>query len=316
MSKEVIITGSSGLVGSRIVDCLPRFSFHGVAREVNPEYPGRENLKKYSRYDILNVKELEQLIGESPAEVIVHCAAFFPGVDQLEPQRIQGRDSEAWNVNVKASKSLAEICEKHGRHLILAGTTYVFDGRNGPYTEGDDPNLCNPKIMSFYGIVKREQEKVVADNCSSYSIFRFEMPYRTLFTKPDFARRLLNLFVDGKLTSMFSDQSITPIFLDELARAVEILIESKAQGVFHIGSADITSPYLFAVDLITRLYGSEAASIIQKANYSETPLPEGKAQRPLHGGVLMGKIVKLGYEPKTNSMMIQDFARGFSRIQI
>lgn len=306
MEREpILITGASSLVGSRCAELLSnQYAFHGIGRENTPKYPGSEKLAKYTQCDILNHNELEVVVAKSQAQTIVHMASFVD-IDAAERQKKLDKDSEVWKINVEATKTLAQLCSKHKRHLIYTSTIYVFDGKNGPYKEEVNPLASNdPQLISFYAMTKLEGEKVIKENCDKWSFIRFAWPFRAHFPpKLDFARWILDAYQKGKLPPMFSDQTITPIFIDDFAEALKILIKSRKTGVFHIGSSDITSPYQFAVDLIGHYCGEGGK--VQKASYAKTLHPKGKGPRPLKSGVVMLNILPLGFRPSTTKQSIE-----------
>ena len=96
---------------------------------------------------------------------------------------------------------------------------------------------------------------------------------------------------------MFTDQILTPTFIDDLAPAITKLISQKKQGIFHLASPQKTTPYKFANQLISTFTGKKAkiaesklADFIKRAN--ATP-------RPIKGGMKVEKIIKIGFTPTT-----------------
>ncbi len=304
--KGILITGASSLVGSKTVELLEnQFDFHGLGTKEQPSFPGFEHLTTYQRCDLTDTKALERTIDDTPHNTILHIAAFT-NVDEAEIQRPLGHESDVWQINVKSSLEVAKLAQKYNKRVIFASTSYVFDGRRGPYSESDETNNPNIGLMSFYGVTKLEAERVIKDNCDSYTFIRFEMPFRSDFSpKLDFARRILQLYGENKITQMFADQTISPILIDDLANAIGLIVKSDLNGAFHVGSSNITTPHEFACDLIKRYY--QQKPLIIPSSYASTPIPEGKAPRPLKGGVLMSNIIRLGFKPRSTQEMIEDF---------
>ena len=45
---------------------------------------------------------------------------------------------------------------------------------------------------------------------------------------------------------MFSDQTITPTFIDDIARALDIFIQKRPTGTYHIVGSPPLTPYILA----------------------------------------------------------------------
>ena len=82
-------------------------------------------------------------------ELIIHCAAMTH-VDECER-----RPDDSLAQNVAATRAMAELAGRHRATLLYISTDYVFDGKSGPYAEGDEPSP-----ISVYGQHKLEAEKV------------------------------------------------------------------------------------------------------------------------------------------------------------
>lgn len=110
------------------------------------------------KLNILNRKDIDALLGEVKPDTVVHCAANrFPDSCSANP-------AAARNLNVEASRSLAEACVTRGVFPIYISTDYVFSGRQGeaPYKSSSAPDPPN-----VYGRTKLEGEKAVLEVCSS-----------------------------------------------------------------------------------------------------------------------------------------------------
>ncbi|MDO8261249.1 MAG: sugar nucleotide-binding protein, partial [Candidatus Magasanikbacteria bacterium] len=97
------------------------------------------------------------------------------------------------------------------------------------------------------------------------------------------------------LYPMFSDQTISPTFIDDIFWAIELLITKKHKGIFHLGSSALTTPFEFAKELVRTF--EEDADKIKKGSLAAFLDIVGNAPRPLKGGMIVEKITKLGFEP-------------------
>jgi len=82
--------------------------------------------------------------------VLIHCAAIT-SPDACEVDRYTCQ-----KLNVEATSRLAAACRDYGVYLVFLSTDFVFDGKNGGYTETD-----TPAPVSYYGESKFEAEKII-----------------------------------------------------------------------------------------------------------------------------------------------------------
>lgn len=241
--------------------------------------------------DITDKNSTESFFNSFKFDHLILFSAYTD-VDNAENQR-NDKNGPCWKINVEGATNICQLCEKFGKKLIYVSTDFVFDGENGPYNE-DAP--CGPNLdkVSWYGISKIEAEKL-AQNLPSFLILRISYPYRANFPqKTDFARSILEKFQKGNLHPMFDDQLITPTFADDLAPAVSILIEKNQQGIYHLASPVISTPFEFATLLIEKS-GSNTKEVRRGSLLNF--LGKGNTPRPKKGGLLCQKIIELGYMP-------------------
>jgi len=242
--------------------------------------------------DITQKDSVNKFFHDNNFEWIILFSAFTD-VDAAEKQK-NDQSGLCWQINVKGVKNIVDACRSNNRKLIFISTDFVFDGESGPYRE-DDPIGPNLSKVSWYGITKIEGEKIV-QGLSEFIILRISYPYRANFPqKEDFAKSILRKYKEGSLYPMFTDQIITPTFIDDLAPAVSMLIRKDLKGVFHLCSPGPTNPYDFAKYLILTFTGKNPD--IDKAKLAELLKEENVTPRPIKGGMIVEKIAKIGFTP-------------------
>jgi dTDP-4-dehydrorhamnose reductase len=269
---NIIGTGLSGMVGSRIVELLS--DTHTFT-----------NLSLETGVDITKRDELDLLISGSDAPWVFHFAAKTD-VDACEKDRTLGHQGGAWTVNAKATEDIADICRKTGKRMLYISTDYVFDGNRGEYSENDIP-----KPAGWYGITKFEGEKRVAALGDTGLTVRIANPYRAGGDgKMDFVHKILSrLRADLPVTAP-SDGQFTPTFVDDIALAIKTLVNANASGIYHAVGGDSLSQYDAAV-CIAKIFGF-AESKIGKTTFGE--FFSNRAPRPVHASMINGKINILG----------------------
>jgi len=73
------------------------------------------------------------------------------------------------------------------------------------------------------------------------------VPFRAEFAaKPDTVAKTKQGLATGTLYPQFADMTITPTYIDDMARAIELMIEKKPQGIFHLHNSSSLSPFELA----------------------------------------------------------------------
>lgn len=276
---ELIGTGLSGLVGSRIVEILNDYSFR--------------NLDLTTGVDITDPQAVKNALEQAPGEVLLHCAAFTD-VDAAYQQRGKKR-GQCFRINVLGTRNLARQCARLGKYLIHISTDFVFDGeKTSPYTEVDQPHP-----IEWYGQTKLLAEQEVQKSAVYSAIVRIAFPFRASYPpKRDVVRTIMNKLEKGSLYPMFADQIITPTFIDDIAKALKVFIRKRPRGIYHVVGASHISPYELAKK-INRIFGFgfgdiKKGSLEEYLKTSRRPyqkrlaLSNRKAAREL--GIKMGSI--------------------------
>lgn len=263
------------MIGSRIVELLGgKYDFEDLSLETGVDITNRE----------IVLERIRQFNGE----IVLHLAAKAD-VDACEEEKKLGKDGGAWKANVLGTKNLVDGCLENGKKIIYISTDFVFDGENPPvdgYSEQDSPNPLN-----WYAQTKYEGEKIVKKNGDKWLICRLAFPYRAEFVpKKDFARAILSRLESGERVKAVGDQIITPTFIDDVARALEKLIDSSVFGIYHIVGSQFLSPYKAAL-IIVQTFNKDKRLIKEvKAEDYFT----GRARRPFKLALKNDKITKLG----------------------
>lgn len=285
--QQVLGTGLSGLVGSRIVELFgSQYDFL--------------NLDLTTGVDITKPEEIEQEISSSKAKHLIHLAAFTD-VSKAWEQKDEGGESLCYKVNVLGTKNIAQACKKHNKFLIHFSTDFVFDGeKTSPYTEEDKPHP-----IEWYGQTKLWAEEEVKKSGCYYTILRIAFPFKAKQSPPnlepnpklDLIRKIKSKLQEGKELNMFFDQIITPTFINDIAKVVDYCIKNNPVGTYHcVGSSPI-SPYDLA-SMIAQAFDFDK-TLINKTTISQANQP-GLRPRQVYMGLSNKKLEKdFGIKMKT-----------------
>lgn len=277
-NHKIAIIGSSSMVGSRFCE-LTKFNLL------------KADLKGDNPIDITERKSVDNFFKSNDFDTAILFSAFTD-VDAAESQK-GNKQASCWNINVNGAKLVSQASQDKKAKLIFISTETVFDGSAGPYTESDKAG--DSEKLSWYGLSKKIAEERVSANDTNL-IIRICYPYRANFAqKTDFARSIIQKFDTGSIYPMFTDQIMTPTFIDDMAPAVNLLIGQNAAGIYHLASPTTTTPYEFARYLL-KTFGRDETQL-KKGSIAEFVKNKAQAPRPIKGGLTVSKISKEGFVP-------------------
>lgn len=280
---KLIVTGMTGLVGSRINELLgKKYEFLNLSRSLG--------------VNIENKIQVLEFIKSSQAPIVLHLAAKT-NVDECEKEK-----DSAWEINVVGTQNVVDACDKLGKKIIYVSTDFVFDGekKDGLYSEEDKPNPIN-----WYGKTKHEGEKIVQNSLNPWIIMRIAYPYRADFVKKDFFRAILARLENGQQIQAVTDHIMTPTFIDDIAYALDLLIEQNARGLFHVVGSSSLTPHEAAI-LIAQTFGLSSLNIIKTTRVEYF---KNQAPRPFKLALQNAKIQKLGIKMRSFEEGIEEIKK-------
>lgn len=228
---KVLVLGSSGLLGSRLVPHL-RTSGHEVV-------PVSRSGRLGCAVDLLETGALSKLVAEQAPQAVINLAALAD-VDACQ------RDPElAAAMNARLPGELADLCRAAGISLVHISTDMVYDGP-GPHTE-DDAHARN-----VYASTKQDGDRLVleAGGCSLRTNFfgRSLHPERRSFSD-----WLVEGFRAGRELPLLQDVFFSPLGMDTLSRMVERVLAAPPGGsILNLGSREGLGKRDFALRLARR----------------------------------------------------------------
>jgi dTDP-4-dehydrorhamnose reductase len=227
-----LVTGASGQLGGHIlcqlaerrpVPAILALAGHGEVTATGAEV---------RRIDLRDAAALRQIALAFRPTHIVHVAALTSVAEA------RARPADAEQINVHATRVLAQAATACAARLVFSSTDMVFDGTAAPYAERD-----TPRPLSQYGRTKAAAEAVVASMPGAV-IVRLPLLYgwpatsrRTTFTSQIDALRA------GTPLRLFTDEFRTPVWVVDAARAMIALACSDYQGLIHVAGPQRLSRY-------------------------------------------------------------------------
>ncbi len=236
--QKIVVTGSNGLLGQTLVNMLDTkdYDVHALSRGDDRNLTSSNYT--YYTVDLTDFPEVKKILRKISPDFIVNTAAMTH-VDICEDHK-EACDS----INVDLVKHLAEVCKEVNAHLVHISTDFIFDGKEGPYTEDDEPNPLN-----YYGLSKLKSEEVVKNSEIDYTILRTILVYGYV---KGLSRNNIVLWIRDAVTNkqevtIIDDQFRMPTLVDDLAQACLLAIQKRAKGVFNVSSNELLSIYDMAI---------------------------------------------------------------------
>jgi dTDP-4-dehydrorhamnose reductase len=221
---RVLVTGAGGQVGSDVVAALSGHAVTALDR---------------AALDVSDYHACMQTVAISGAEVVIHTAAYTD-VDgaEADPER-------AWAANVVGSQNVALASRHAGAYLIAISSDYVFDGAaSQPY---DEHAPVSP--LGVYGRSKAAGERAAMDaNPGATAVVRSSWVYGT--TGKNFVKTMLRLASSDRVAvDVVDDQTGSPTWSADLARALVALASQRRAGIYHVANAGATTWHGFAREI-------------------------------------------------------------------
>lgn len=262
-NKSILIIGASGLVGSNILEFYKGIGKEAIGTYFSNEQAGLEKL------DCANTSAIEKIISNYQPGVIIAPFALA-NVDLCETDR-----KLCWQQNITNMRNVADAARISGAKFVFFSTDYVFDGKNGPYTEGDPTCPIN-----YYGLSKEIMEKYIAQVDPSALIARITVVYGREFAEKNFILRLLSNLKANRLTKVPIDQIGSPTYAADIGPAINDLLAKDASGIIHLSGDEQISRYEFA-RLAAEIFGfrSDQIAPVKTSELNQV------AKRPLVAGL-------------------------------
>jgi dTDP-4-dehydrorhamnose reductase len=264
---KVVVTGAAGQLGSAIAKTF------GPAHDVVA--------CAFAQLDITSPDSVARLIAAERPDLIVNCAAYND-VDGCEDEAATALDVNAFGV-----LSLARAAARAGAVLVHYSTDFVFAGdADRPYTE-DDP----PGPRSFYALSKLLGEWF-AREAPRWYLLRVE----SLFggsalgsSHRSSVDRIADAMFEGRDAVVFSDRTVSPSFVVDVARATRDVVERGVPyGLYHCVNSGSCTWYDLAREM-ARQAGIEAR--LQPRPCADVPL---RAARPVYSPLSNAKLAAAG----------------------
>lgn len=238
MKKKILITGSSGMLGTDLVNVFSADNNYKVFALSRHSFKSNEKIN-FIDFDLNKSKKIGDLLKKTNPDIIIHSAALV-NVDACENDHLSAN-----KLHIEATSKLASFKSDQTRFIYIS-TDSVFDGKIGNYLETSKTHPLN-----YYAKSKLlgEQEALTLNNNSLVvrtNIYGFHKPAgNSLFEK------VITTLNNGEIINGFKDVIFNPVYTRHLAIILKKIIEKKVliKGILNIGVDEAISKYDFSLRL-------------------------------------------------------------------
>ena len=292
--KKILITGSNGLLGQKLVYLLrQRNDVSLIAPSKGENRLSEKSGYVYEPLDITDSRAVEKIISDYSPDCIINTAAMT-NVDACETKQ-----DECHKLNVEAVQNMLDVVSRLPTpnsglrtHLIHLSTDFVFDGENGPYREEDKPNP-----QSFYAQSKYDSEKIVEQSQLPWTIIRTIIIYGVSenMSRSNLVMWVVKSLRKGERIHVITDQFRAPTLAEDLAEACLSAAMKNKTGIYHVSGSETKSILEWAYE--TAEFFHLDKSLIEPVSSSALNQP---ARRPPRTGFIIDKAIReLDYRPRS-----------------
>jgi dTDP-4-dehydrorhamnose reductase len=259
---KVLVTGASGLLGSRLMQAFPSdWRVDGTCH--SRPVPG------LIRCSLSGPDSVGDVIRRGGYDWVVHCAAIrSPDACSKDPRR-------AMAVNAEGTRAVAAACASAGARTLYVSTDYVFPGSTPPYAERDTPAPIN-----VYGESKLAGEHY-ALAVPRALVVRIPALYSLDLSAPNNLLGALKASLEKGKAVPADDHCVRYYTLaEEVANALAFLIRGEQTGVVHVSAHEPSTKLRFLREA-ARSAGLEPGLVVEAGGGATRADARAAADRPL-----------------------------------
>lgn len=226
--KKLLITGSSGFVGSRVAEAL-----QGEYNLITPSH---------SELDITSEKDVEEFIGLTKPDIILHLAAISnTGYCEEHPD-------ESYLVNVVSVENLARSAEKHQAKLVFFSSDQIYNGNLESGLLSEDVNVSPENHYGRHKLLAEERGMALCkDFVALRATWMYDIDRPGMKTHNNFILNIRNAKEKGTPLRFATREFRGITWIDEVVKNIPYTFELPA-GVYNFGAENHLNTYETAVE--------------------------------------------------------------------
>ncbi len=216
---KIVIIGASGFLGTKLMNVFFKDN------EVIGTY-SKNKKDDLVQLDATNEQEVKDFLLKYKPDLVIDTIALTSSVAcEKDPALCK-------LLNYQTAKNIVEACKLINATMVFFSSTYIFDGEKGNYSEEDVPNPLNE-----YGKTKIMAEQELLKYPKSI-IIRVDIMYG--FNGKNEKNGVFggSILTGNEVKLREPNQLRTPVFVEDVPRAILFLVGGEQNGIFHLAGKD------------------------------------------------------------------------------
>lgn len=233
--KKILVTGAIGQIGSDLVSALKEK--YGADNVVASDIREPENVEGFAPFEVLDVldeKNIEDVVKKYEIDTIFHLAALLSAVGEKSPQA-------CWKVNMDGLFNILEVARKFNLKKIICPSSIAAFGPTTPRDNTPQATILEPSTM--YGVTKVAGELLCDYYVSKYGLDIRGIRYPGLISykalpgggTTDFAVDIFYKAIEhGKYECFVGPETTLPMmYMDDAINGTIQLAEAEFESLKH-----------------------------------------------------------------------------------
>ncbi len=291
-NSTVLVTGSSGFIGSHLVEML---SASGGWDVIAADVTQTDRSASFRELPQVEVADLD-LCDRDALDALVKRSTHIVHLAALRPAAATARPRDAFDVNVSATYDLIELATEHGVKRIVFGASHsVYGAFREPRTYRYRETDTHGSGLAFYGASKIAVEAYLAAHAQAggpeYISLRLGTIYGPRVNRDNSLGGMMMDAIDtvragGRPEVLWSPDSMHDlVYVDDAARAIERALDIAETGItINVTGDPIPTTRLFGA--LVELAGGDQDAIDWKPEKSRYQMVSNERLHAVLGPVL------------------------------
>jgi len=279
---KVIVTGASGLLGRQIYKYLSESTLGSV---LGLAFTRSDSI--YRKLDLCDHQEVEKMFDIEEPQAVIHAAA------ERRPDNSARDPEKAYELNVEATRFIANCCAQRKTTMLYISTDYVFDGTSPPYSPESIPSPLNS-----YGQSKLDGETCVLKYPQVGMVLRVPVLYGPIeFLGESPITELFALVSERKETLVDHWAIRYPTYTCDVAAVCGQILrarqaDSDLGGIFHWSGNEAYTKYELACMIAKSMK-------LEHNHLKPSSCPTAGSPRPKNSQLDCSRLERMGFTERT-----------------